>query len=125
MRGDDDILKKERIGAIRWRVSIPRIILTPSLPIGRQRKVARMACRAKLWAVNANWYDGGWNLNANSVENPNPWSADNQVCSRYSHLPSVCVTEVFFIISFLHAPTFFPIISRFVPKEINCSFDIK
>ncbi len=41
-----------------------------------------------LWAVNANWNadNGGWNLNANSVTNPNPWNAGNQVVSRYSFL---------------------------------------
>ena len=42
----------------------------------------------RLWVVNANWNsdNGGWNINANSIENPNRWNADNQVLSRYSFL---------------------------------------
>lgn len=39
-----------------------------------------------VWAVNANWNDNGWNVNANSVTNPNEWNADNVVVSRYSLL---------------------------------------
>lgn len=98
--------------------------MTLSSLVGEQRNVARMVYCAELWAVNANWYDDGWNLNANSVENPNPWNAGNQVCSRNSYLPSARIAEVFLIISFLHAPTLFPIVSRLVPKDMNCSFDI-
>lgn len=40
----------------------------------------------KFWAVNANRNSDGWNVNANSVENPNRWNAGNQVVSRYSFL---------------------------------------
>jgi hypothetical protein len=32
-----------------------------------------------LWAVNCNWNDDGWNVNANSVENPNSWNDGNMV----------------------------------------------
>lgn len=39
-----------------------------------------------LWAVNCNWNDDGWNVNANSVENPNDWNAGNQVFSRNSSI---------------------------------------
>ncbi|MFA6416499.1 MAG: hypothetical protein WCW56_03390 [Candidatus Paceibacterota bacterium] len=35
-----------------------------------------------LRAVNVNWNDDGWNVNANSVENPNDWNDGNQVFSR-------------------------------------------
>jgi len=35
-----------------------------------------------LRAVNVNWNDDGWNVNANSVENPNRWNDGNQVFSR-------------------------------------------
>jgi len=35
-----------------------------------------------LRAANVNWNDDGWNVNANSVENPNEWNAGNQVFSR-------------------------------------------
>lgn len=39
-----------------------------------------------LRTVNVNWNDNGWNVNANSVENPNDWNGDNQVFSRnYFH----------------------------------------
>ena len=39
-----------------------------------------------LWAVNCNWNDDGWNVNANSVEDPNKWNDDNQVFSRNSDI---------------------------------------
>jgi len=34
--------------------------------------------------VNANWNadDDGWNVNANSVDNPNRWNVGNQVLSK-------------------------------------------
>lgn len=35
-----------------------------------------------LRAVNVNWNDDGWNVNANSVENPNDWNAGNRVFSE-------------------------------------------
>ena len=42
-----------------------------------------------LRAVNVNWNGDGWNVNANSVENPNEWNAGNRVFSRYCcFLPS-------------------------------------
>ena len=31
---------------------------------------------------DVNWNDDGWNLNANPIDNPNRWIADNQVVSR-------------------------------------------
>jgi len=34
-----------------------------------------------LWTVNVNWNDDGWNVNANSVDNPNEWNDGNQVFS--------------------------------------------
>jgi len=37
-----------------------------------------------LRAVNCNWNDDGWNVNANSIENPNEWNDGNQVFSRNS-----------------------------------------
>ena len=41
-----------------------------------------------LWAVNANWNadNDGWNVEANSVSNPNRWNDGNQVVSRNSFL---------------------------------------
>ena len=41
-----------------------------------------------LRTVNVNWNDDGWNVNANSVENPNRWNDGNQVFSRNSVLES-------------------------------------
>jgi len=40
----------------------------------------------RIWAVNVNWdsFNGGWNVNANSVENPNRWDDGNQVFSKLS-----------------------------------------
>ena len=35
-----------------------------------------------LQAVNVDWNDDGWNVNANSIENPNRWNDGNQVFSR-------------------------------------------
>ena len=35
-----------------------------------------------LRAVNVNWNDDGWNVNANSVADSNEWNAGNQVISR-------------------------------------------
>jgi len=32
--------------------------------------------------VNVNWNGDGWNVNANSVENPNAWNDGNRVFSR-------------------------------------------
>jgi len=37
-----------------------------------------------LWAVNANWNDDGLNVEANSLDNPNDWNADNRFLSRNS-----------------------------------------
>ena len=37
-------------------------------------------------AVNVNWNDDGWNVNANAVENPNEWNEGNQVFSRNSSI---------------------------------------
>ncbi len=50
------------------------------------------------WAVNANWNSDldGWNVEANSVENPNKWNAGNQVVSRnYNFSPALSRTGVF------------------------------
>src|SRR3989344_470847 len=39
------------------------------------------------WAVNGNRNDDGWNVNRNSVDNPNPWNAGRLLVSRNSFLP--------------------------------------
>lgn len=65
-----------------------------------------------LRAVDANWNadNGGWNVNANSVENPNEWYADNRVFSRNSlkFLPPY-VAGVLFCRPFIHPPSIRPI----------------
>jgi hypothetical protein len=33
----------------------------------------------ELRVVNVRWNDGGWNVNANPVSNPNEWNAGNRV----------------------------------------------
>lgn len=35
-----------------------------------------------LHAVNVNWNEDGWYVNANSVEDPNAWNDGDQVFSR-------------------------------------------
>ena len=68
-----------------------------------------MADGIYLWAVNANWNDDGWNVNANSVENPNDWNAGNVIVSRYFLLfSSAFPAEVFSCIPFLHPPSILP-----------------
>lgn len=54
--------------------------------------------------VNANWNaeNDGWNVNANSVQNPNRWNAGNQVVSRHYQVSpqnfngGVFITKPFF-----------------------------
>ena len=48
-----------------------------------------------LRAVNVNWNDGGWNVNANTVENPNRWNVGNVVFSRNYCFSSVLLAGVF------------------------------
>lgn len=59
-----------------------RVIYSPGAL--SRRAVLRMvfSTETTLRAVNVNWNDNGWNVNANSVENPNEWNADNRVFSR-------------------------------------------
>ena len=66
----------------------------------------------RLWAVNANWNsdDGGWNVNANSVENPNRWNDGNRVVSRYSFL-SPPIGGVFASKPLRQPPVIFPKLS--------------
>ena len=46
--------------------------------------------------MNANWNSNYryWNVNANSVENPNRWNAGRQVLSRYYFLSSAFINEL-------------------------------
>ncbi len=87
-----------------------------------------MVSRTLLWAVNAVWNSsyGGWNVNANSVENLNRWNAGNRVFSRNSLLSGhmrrrfyvpgfVC----FAASPFLQPPTIFPSSSTSLPSVAN------
>ena len=74
-------------------------------------------CTNVLWAVNANWNadNGGWNVEANSVTNPNRWNADNQVVSRNSIFFRLGLPWRFFCKQTpfpptYHAPDFFDIL---------------
>src|SRR3989344_3290660 len=72
--------KRNRIGALRWRTLRSRIRFNPErIRWAVQWVVRRMNV---LWAVNANWNDDGWNVEANSPSNPNEWNADNEFVSR-------------------------------------------
>ncbi len=42
-------------------------------------------------AVNVNWYDGGWNVNANPVPNPYDWNRGNHVVSRNYSVSPACI----------------------------------
>lgn len=64
----------------------------------------------ELWAVNANWNSDNryWNVEANSVENPNKWNDGNQVFSRYCFLSPAFIAEVLFIKPFFQPPIIRP-----------------
>jgi hypothetical protein len=54
-----------------------------------------------LRAVNVNWNDDGWNVNANEVSNPNAWNDGNQVFSRnYCFSPIIFLVGVLFPVLF-------------------------
>src|SRR3990167_289871 len=89
-------------------------------PKSIQGVVELMAWCIILWAVNANWNSDNryWNVNANSVENPNRWNAGNQVLSSYYLLSSAFTVEVLLIRPFFQPPTILPKFSISAPKEI-------
>ena len=76
--------------------------------------------------MNANWnsYYGYWNVEANSVENPNEWNDGNQILSRYCFLSSA-FAEVLLIIPFFHPPTILPIFSISTATDIYCLSGIR
>ena len=71
---------------------------------------------ASLRAVNANWNvdNGYWNVNANSVENPNEWNADNRVFSR-----NYCISPVYLAGVFICRPRFQPPSIRSISSSVN------
>jgi len=67
-----------------------------------------------LRTVNVNWNDDGWNVNANSVENPNRWNDGNRVFSRNCCFsPATLWREFCFVTPFSIPRAFvlFPVIS--------------
>ena len=83
--------------------------------------VVWMAWRTNvLWAVNANWNSDGLNVEANSLDNPNEWNADNRFLSRDSYLfPSPPGGWFFANMPFFHPPTIRPISSISFPSAIK------
>lgn len=63
------------------------------------------------WAVNCNWNGDDWNVNANSVENPNEWNSGNQVFSRNSYISPAHPAGVLFKRPFFQPPSIRPISS--------------
>ena len=62
-----------------------------------------------LWTVNCNWNDDGWNVNANSVDNPNDWNDGNQVFSPKLKYFSRLFGGSFICSPFRHPPSIRPI----------------
>jgi hypothetical protein len=62
----------------------PVIYSTPRVFEGRcaGRCFARWEAGLRPRAVNVNWNDDGWNVNANRVDDENRWNAGNRVFSR-------------------------------------------
>jgi hypothetical protein len=57
--------------------------------------------------VNVNWNGDGWNVKANSVENPDEWNAGNSVFSRNSLIFSRLFGGSFYYISYADDFVFF------------------
>ena len=79
-----------------------------------------------LWAVNANWNadNGGWNVEANSVENPNRWNDGNQVVSRYPFLSLPSLGGVFARSPLRQPPIMRPTSSTEIAILSNCLVDM-
>lgn len=64
--------------------------------------------------VNVNRNDRRWNVNANRLDNPNRWNAENRFFSRNYFISSAQFwAEVFVSINFFHPASSFPINSKF------------
>ena len=65
-----------------------------------------------LCAVNVNWNEDGWNVNANSISNPNRWNDGNQIFSRnYCLSPLMFIGGVLLSNPFFQPPSWRPISS--------------
>ena len=61
-----------------------------------------------LRTVNVNWNNDSWNVNANPIDNPNDWNANNQVFSRNFYFSLTDYVRVFASNPFFQPPTIFP-----------------
>lgn len=109
-------LKKKRIGAVYLR-AYKATNKIQSREYSRDSGIDGIL--HKLWAVNTNWNDDGWKFNANPIDNPNDWNADNQVFGRNYFLSPTPAVGVFASKPFFQPPTIFPISSISLPKAIN------
>ncbi|MEX2014028.1 MAG: hypothetical protein WD896_01590 [Parcubacteria group bacterium] len=74
-----------------------------------------------LSAVGAFWNAGnGWNVNANSVTNPNKWNAGNQVVSRNYKFSSRFRAGEFLLRLFFQPPSSRPMDSSFSNNSVYC-----
>lgn len=116
--------KTKRIGAMRQRTFMSRIRCNSKIVSYKLQGVVVWTayCIFSIWAVNANWNsdDRYWNVEANSVENPNRWNDGNQILSRYCFLSSAFKAEVLLIMPRFHPPIIFPMLSILAPIEIYC-----
>lgn len=114
------VQKRLRIGAPLWRTfNVPHTIQSREYSMGSGMDGAAH----KLWAVNANWNGDGWNVNANSIENPNRWNVGNEFVSRYSFL-SPPTGGVFARMPFRQPPIILPISSIRMASSSQCLFEI-
>lgn len=65
----------------------PKYDSAPRAFEGQWRGWPKVYSRLVLRAVNANWNDDGWNVNANPVTNPNEWNDENQIFFRNCRMP--------------------------------------
>jgi len=78
------------------------------------------------WVLNADWNDDGWNLEANSVTNPNEWNDGNVVVSpRYPFLSPPSLDGVLLKIPLRQPPVMRPISSTALARSSYCLFGIR
>ena len=71
-----------------------------------------------LRAVNVNWNDDGWNVNANAVTNPNEWNDGNQVFSRNCRMTSRYLAGGLLCMPLIQPPICLPTSSNFSESRI-------
>ena len=116
------LFKKRRIGAVCWKAYDASYKIQPQeYSRGSATDCILHEQPRLLWAVNANWNDdNGWNVNANSVENPNRWNADNQVFGCDYFLSPAFLAGVFIKRPLRQPPIILPIFSMSLPSVVNC-----